>query len=362
MSMAHTEKIKDVHFMQFMFKPTYSCNLACKYCHVHKNRDASHGVITFELAKALFNWILQYCLSKGINRIDILWHGGEPLLTDHKLMLSILDYYNDIFKKNDIVCSSSMQTNLLLMNDNYVSIIKKYFNKTIGFSFDFKSKDRCYRNGADASSEIWQKALWTKEQGINVGAITQITKDNIDSIKDLYFLFRNAGISFKYSRIRNTDNYKDILTDESYIDAIIQLFNLWIKDETQLISISNFREYIQMLMTGNSLSCCYQKDCNILSFTNQGYIYFCDRSYGVGAVGDYRKSSVNDVEQAITKQIRSLDMQKPTCKKCIYNKICNGGCLVNRINGWYPHECNATKSILNYIGDYLKKQGYETVI
>lgn len=360
--MEHTEKTKDMHFMQFMFKPTYSCNLACQYCHVHQNRDENHGIISFELAKTLFDWILYFCLSKGINQVDILWHGGEPLLIGHKLMLRIIEYYTELFKLNHIVCSSSIQTNLLLMDESYVPLIKTYFNNTIGFSFDYKSQDRCYKNGEDASSDIWEKAIWTKKQGINLGAITQLTLNNICFIKDIYYMFRNEGISFKYSRIRSTDNYKTILEDKSYIDAVIQLFNLWIEDETQSITIANFREYIQMLITGKSLSCCYQKNCNILSFTNHGRIYFCDRSYDEGAVGDYCKSSINDVELAIAKWIKSLDIQTPSCKKCRYIKICNGGCVYNRINGWYSHECNATKSILGYIDDYLKSLGYETVI
>lgn len=362
MSMVHTERIEGVRFMQFMFKPTYSCNLACQYCHVHQKRDESHEIISLDMAKSLFDWILKYCKSKQINHIDILWHGGEPLLTGPKLMISILEYYVELFKKNNIVCTSSIQTNLLLINETFVSIIKKYFNNTIGFSFDYKSKDRCYKNGTDASSDIWEKAIWTKKQDINVGAITQLTNDNINHIKDLYLLFRNAGISFKFSRIRNTDNYNAVLQDESYIDAIIKLFNLWIKDESQLITISNFREFIQMLITGNSSSCCYQKECNILSLTNDGNIYFCDRSFDVGAVGDYRISSVNDVEQVIAKQIKSVDIQNTNCYECKYFKICNGGCLFNRINGWYPHECNTTKSILKHIGDFLKCQGYEIVI
>lgn len=362
MSMVPTERAENVGFMQFMFKPTYSCNLACQYCHVHKKRDESHEIISFEMAKSLFDWILKYCQSKKINHVDILWHGGEPLLTGPKLMTSILDYYNELFKNNNIVCSSSIQTNLLLINDSFVPIIKKYFNNTIGFSFDYKSNDRCYRNGADASSDIWGKAIWAKKQNINVGAITQLTNDNINYIKDIYFLFRNAGISFKYSRIRDTEKYNTDLQDVSYINALIQLFNLWIEDETQLITISNFREFIQMLITGNSTSCCYQNECNILSFTNEGYIYFCDRSFGVGAVGDYRKSSINDVEQAVAKQIRSLDVNNTNCFNCEYFKVCKGGCMFNRISGWYPHECNTTKSILKHIDDFLKSQGYETIV
>lgn len=360
--MAHTEKANNVQFMQFMFKPTYSCNLACKYCHVHQNRDKNRGIITYELAKMLFDWILNYCIAKGINHVDILWHGGEPLLTGHNLMLRVLEYYNELFKQNNIACSSSIQTNLLLMDETYVPIIKKYFNNTIGFSYDFRSKDRCYKNGEDASPDIWAKAVWTKQQGINVGAITQLTLENVYYINDMYYLFRDKGISFKYSRIRNTDNYHALLDDNSYVNAVIKLFNLWIEDETQLITISNFREYIQMLITGNPLSCCYQKYCNILSFTNNGKIYFCDRFYNVGAIGNYCKSRIEDVEQKIVQQIKSLDIYNPNCKECKYTKICNGGCLFNRVNGWYPHECETTKSILKYIDDYLKSQGYETVI
>ena len=360
--MGNTENGKGVRFMQFMFKPTYSCNLACQYCHVHQNRDELHGIISFELAKKLFDWILDFCLAKGINHVDILWHGGEPLLTGHKLMLIILEYYTELFKRNSIVCTSSIQTNLLLMDETYVPLIKKYFNNTIGFSFDYKSTERCYKNGEDASSDIWEKAVWTKNQSINVGAITQLTQENVYYINDIYYLFRNEGISFKYSRIRNTDNYNALLDDSSYVNAVIQLFNLWIEDEARLITISNFREYIQMLITGNSLSCCYQKDCNILSFTNNGKIFFCDRSNDLGAIGDYGKSSIEDVELTIAQQIKSLDKLNPNCKRCEYNMICNGGCLFNRIKGWYPHECETTKSILRYIDSYLKSQGYETVI
>lgn len=351
-----------IHFMQFMFKPTYACNLACKYCHVHHLRDTDSAIISLDMAKSLFNWILEYCISKRITHIDILWHGGEPLLVKPDLMYKIIRYYSQIFRNNGIVFSSSIQSNLLLLNSEYISIIKEFFDNTIGFSYDYKSNERCYTNGKDASCNIWEKALWAKSQGINLGAITQLNNDNINCIDELYYWFRDAGINFKYSRIRSTNNYCKRLQDDVYINSLKRLFDLWINDEPQKIIIQNFKEFIQMLITGQSSSCCYQKDCNILSFTNNGNIYFCDRFQQNGVVGVYTKNTIDDVIRNIYNNIKLYTKaENIKCNNCKYSHLCNGGCLFNKINKYQEEECYVTKSLLSHIEGLLLEQGYEVV-
>ena len=352
----------NARFSQFMFKPTYACNLACKYCHVHQLRDADSTIISFDMARSLFNWILEYCIKKKITHIDILWHGGEPLLVKPDLMYRIINYYLQIFKDNDIACTSSIQSNLLRLNSEYIPIIKEYFDNTIGFSYDYGSNERCYANGKDASRNIWDKALWAKSQGINLGAITQLNNDNINCIDALYYWFRDAGISFKYSRTRNTDNYCRELQDDVYINSLKRLFDLWINDDSQRITILNFREFIQMLVAGRSSSCCYQKDCNILSFTNRGEIFFCDRFQQMGTVGVYTKNTVDDVVRNIYSNIKSYaESKKIMCNDSKYDRLCNGGCLFSRINGFQEQECYVTKSLLTHIEKLLLGQGYEVV-
>lgn len=353
---------ENTRFMQFMFKPTYACNLACKYCHVYQLRDTDSAIISFDMAKSLFDWILDYCIKKRISHIDILWHGGEPLLVKPVLMYKIISYYLHIFRDNNIVCSSSIQSNLLLLSSEYIPIIKEYFDNTIGFSYDYRSDERCYANGKDASYSIWDKALWAKSQGINLGVITQLNNNNINHIDDLYHWFRNADMSFKYSRIRSTDRYSRELNDDVYINSLKRLFDLWINDDSQRINILNFRELIQMLITGKSSSCCYQNDCNILSFTNKGEIYFCDRFQEKGLVGVYTKNSVDDVVRNIYSNIKSyVETENVMCDSCKYSRLCNGGCLFNRISGYQKHECYVTKSLLTYIEEFLLKQGYDVI-
>lgn len=359
--MAHTEKIEKKRFMQFMFKPTLACNLACKYCHIHSSRDKDNCIISLNQAKEVFDWILAYCQSDGVNQVDILWHGGEPLLIKSDLMTDIIEYYTELFSRHNIAVSNSIQTNLLLFSDLHVPIIRKYFDNTVGFSFDCNSTDRCYRDGRDASADIWQKALQLKTLGVNLGAITQITKDNYSKIDEIYQQFKQSGISFKFSRIRETDIFKEYLHDDEYIEVVTKLFVRWVEDSPQTIIISNFVEYLNMLLAGRYSSCCFQKDCNILSFTSDGSIFFCDRSFPVGTVGNIHKDTPLQVKSNVIKSIKQGNTEPKECSECKYRQICNSGCLYNRISGWHRQECYSFFNIMEFISGYLENKGYNVI-
>lgn len=360
--MEPTGKNEKRRFMQFMFKPTLACNLACRYCHIHRDRDREHSIIDLDQAKKVFHWILDYCLSVGVNRTDILWHGGEPLLVKAPLMTEIIEYYTELFSRHDIAVTNTIQTNLLLFDDAYFPIIEKYFDNTIGFSFDFNATDRCYANGRNASADIWKKASQLKARGINLGAITQITKDNHQRIGELYQMFKQMGVNFKFSRIRETDIFHESLSDDDYVEAVTKLFIEWVEDSAQTIVISNFVEFIGMLLAGRYSSCCYQKDCNILSFTNDGSIFFCDRSFQGGAVGSIHRDTPAQVKANVLASIKKEAARSDECETCKYRQICNSGCLYNRISGWHKHECVSFYGILNFISDYLVKQGYNVIL
>ena len=351
---------REKRFMQFMFKPTYACNLACRYCHIHKMRETASKPITLFQADQLFQWIAGYARRHKVNTVDILWHGGEPLLIPSDDMCRIIMMYTDIFAQNGIKCTSSIQSNLLLLDPKKVGIIKRYFNATIGFSYDYHSSERCFPNGTNASKQIWDKALWAKEQGLNVGCITQITEDNVDEVENVYEHFRNNGIGFKFSRLRNTDKYISALSDEAYIESVKRLFDLWINDIPQKITISNFVEYIRMLIGVRSSSCCYQPQCNVLSFAGNGEITFCDRTDISNYLGNYLTDSFSMIDSRITTlRLRTRLEHNSKCKQCHYFSICNGGCPMNRLSGWDHHECSYTKSILQYISAYLLDHNYE---
>ena len=344
-----------------MFKPTYACNLKCKYCHVHEWRDAVPLSVSLDKVRLVFDWILNYCKEKNVDQVNILWHGGEPLLTGADKMQNIIEYYVNLFVNSGIDISSAIQTNLLLLNEEFLPIISRYFKNTVGFSFDYASSYRCYADGTDASKDIWAKVLWLKEKGIDLGCITQITDSNASKIDSVYEHFKSAGVNIKFSRIRATDTFSSNLSDEAYIKAVKRLFDLWVNDQPTSILISNFREYIKMLISGSGYSCVYQQECNLLSFTASGGIFYCDRAAFDSPVGNCLESSAADVDRNVLTRIKVPDRDVASCVNCRYYRVCHGGCLYNRMTGWNVHECRCFKEIMAHIEDYMINVGYDIV-
>ena len=350
---------------QFLFKPTYACNLACKYCYAQRLRDEERRIISDEEVHALFNWALKYSMENGINKAEIVWHGGEPLLPGADFMRRTLEWYTELFSRHGIRCLNRIQTNLLLINQDYIELIKKYFGGQIGFSFDFCSSDRCYSNGKNAEDDIWEKALWARDQGVKIGAICQISSGNASRISEMYAKFKNAKIPFNISRIcdvnQTTGLYHNSFTDDEYVSAVCELFDLWYYDSDQQIEIGTFKEYISMLLCNNSTCCCFRRECNLLVFGPHGDIYPCDKfGEDTQKLGNYftdEPAKIKESRLEFSKNIITRDPLASECSKCDFFKMCHGGCLFDRQTGWRKHECYTNRKIWAHIAKAIENDG-----
>ena len=349
---------------QFLFKPTYACNLACKYCYAQKLREHP-DIISDADAQKLFQWALEYSRRFGIDKAEILWHGGEPLLPGADFMRRTVEYYTGLFENAGIRCVSRIQTNLLLMSEDYLPLIRKYFGNQMGFSFDYSSTDRRYFDGTNAESDIWAKALWTKGQGVNIGAICQISAGNADKLREMYLQFKDADIPFNISRICDVEQsmglYHNEFSDEAYIMAVCRLFDLWFDDPSPGIEIGTFKEWIGMLLSNNSNCCCFRKECNLLVFGPHGDIYPCDKfSSETQKLGNYFVDTPDQIRKTrmeFSSGIVRNDRHAGECASCEFMKMCHGGCLFDRLSGWRIHECKTNKAIWTYIAGRLKEHG-----
>ena len=68
----------------FFLRVAASCNLDCDYCYVFKHRDLSWkympAVISDNTVYAFSSRLKEYCVNKNINEVNIIFHGGEPLV------------------------------------------------------------------------------------------------------------------------------------------------------------------------------------------------------------------------------------------------------------------------------------------
>ena len=349
---------------QFVLKPSLACNLACKYCYATQMRhDKKYALSLDEVLKAI-DWAVEFSQFYGIKEISFLWQGGEPLMVGPRFLDVACSHCSDICKKAEIKTYNILQSNLLLMDESFLPVVKSHFDYQIGFSYDYLSSTRVWKNGENAERAIWEKALCCKEQGLSIGAICQITKTNINYIFDLYKKFNDAGIHFKVSQIFPSQNIVSedavgIPAKESAV-AICKLFDIWFADKESNIEITNLKEMAAALLRGHSNECSRQKNCAelLLSILPGGRIMPCARfDNNSDVIGNFYQDSPKTVfENRLALMKDSFD-RLTECDVCRYKNLCFGGCYYNRLTGWHESECISNKIIFEHIERRLAEKG-----
>lgn len=348
-----------------IFKPTSCCNLKCRYCFSHLNRDKQRKMTKQEIYAAI-DWTISYIKYRDYKAVTWLWHGGEPMLIGVKLFSELTNYLISEFEKNNIKISLSIQTNLTLLSDEWLEILKKYYKNMVGISLDFMTHARCDAKGNFYEDKILKsiKKLQDSEIGCS-GVLTLVTPDNVKLVREMYDFYKKNGLSFQTSRYFPSTfplecEKEYILSDQEYSDFLIKLFDIWFNDPDPQIEILNLRELAVGLLTGTRNICVAQKSgCTqrIICIEAGGEIYNCGRydspEYLIGTVFD----SIQTISEKIS--MRSTYTLPAKCLKCKFFKICNGGCRYERdINGKFI-DCSVTLKILSHIENSLKASGCE---
>lgn len=140
----------DKYFNTLIVKFASPCNLNCTYCYEYNTGDDSWKkkpkFISAENAKILNYRVREYLIDSGLQKINIVSHGGEPLL----LGAQKLDEIFSMIKAGiEDKINFGMQTNAVLVNKDIIAVLKKH-NVKCGVSIDGNlqhNKFRIYHNG-----------------------------------------------------------------------------------------------------------------------------------------------------------------------------------------------------------------------
>lgn len=348
--------------LTIIFKPTYLCNLRCYYCYARNERDSVQLKMSIPEAIAAFNWISHYCSFAGIDHVNIIWHGGEPLLMGVNFYEEIISYAISKFKEYGIKLHNAIQTNATLITDDYIKLFKKYFDSKIGISLDYNSSYRVDIHGNNINKQLEYKLKILSNSNIQVGAICMISPENINNPIEMYKWFKQHNISFRANRMFPLSK-KDIarsITAEKYIDFICKLFDVMVNDKHPLI-VKTLEEYIQAFLTGKSRLCCLSGNCEdcFLAIAPDGGIFPCGRysnvSYRLGNIYSHPTDVLKAKRSIIFSSIFDESAKLLNCKKCTWQTICHTGCPHAQSTGWIYEECKQNKGIWNYLQSYFSK-------
>lgn len=112
--------------LSYIIAPTTACNLNCNYCFENGFRDPYK--IDSQTITGIVNFIVGESKKiKNTHAVKVTWFGGEPLLCYNE-MLSLGEQLKDLLTKSDIIFSSSIITNGILLTKEKVLTLKEKCN------------------------------------------------------------------------------------------------------------------------------------------------------------------------------------------------------------------------------------------
>lgn len=170
-----------------------SCNLACSYCYAGACSPDSAAVMSVEFAKELVDSVLR---TASGNRVEFIWHGGEPLLRG-------VEFYDQVFAyqkqagcgRMDVV--NAIQTNMTLLNQEWVDFLKAH-DIPLSTSIDGPSwihdRERKARDGGGSHETVVSKIRYAIENGIQVNTLTVVSEFSANFPKQIYQHLASLGV------------------------------------------------------------------------------------------------------------------------------------------------------------------------
>lgn len=346
-----------------LIKPSSSiCNMNCKYCFYcdesQKRQIESYG---FMDEKTLKNVIRKTVLQANIG-ISFAFQGGEPTLRGIDFYKKAMEYEKQ-YNKNHLIIHNSIQTNGLLINEEWCHFLKEN-QFLVGLSVDGTQKIhdslRKTKSGEGTFEKICDAAKLMKKHGVEFNILTVVTSEIADHVVDIYLEYKKRG--WKYQQYiacldplgEGHQKSEFALTPQKYGQFLINLFYLWNRDrkKSKHPYIRQFENWV-MLKNGYLAEACDQSGiCSIQNVVEaDGSVYPCD-FYVLDeyCLGNFNKNSLDEIDmqrQKIKFIEKSLQLDTK-CTECKYYKVCRGGCHRNR------DYCENTKRYENYFCNAYK--------
>jgi len=317
-----------------IIRPTISCNADCIYCSSYQPGSPSRQM-DISLVHEIYDKIQAYAKRARIKNICYLWHGGEPLLMGKKFYA---DVWSDLSDGDGIKINHLIQTNLLLVDQEWISLIKKH-DVGIGTSADPIENIRVFKNGNDQFGRWMENLLLVCKNNINVGLVFTVTSIHLDKINKLHNFFKNIqsvavdSIGIKVNPLYSAGKMSALemirlsLSPLDYGKFLADLWELWERDGRPY-PLSPFKEWLEP----EKLSCEFAGKCheNFLAVDHEGNAYNCARFADSSiAFGNILR---DDFDLILQHKSRSSLMDRKTilrsnnCRDCDIWSLCHGGC------------------------------------
>lgn len=341
--------------------PTMDCNMNCPYCYEENKKSYMNK----NIVEKIFLFVSERIQKKEIQKISVMWYGGEPLL-GLDIILNLSKNLINLSQKNNIEYSSRIITNGYLLNKETALILKNKCNIddvqiTLDGPKNIHNKNRFTNEKIGSFDEIIENIEDIKEI-LNVTIRINVDKKNYKEIPKLVdFLIENRkwgdflNLYFHPIFTEETNacnvNEKDCFSNKEFKifqnNIVTQLFN------------KKYLSIIKDLYPSKIDISCGSISKNSFVIDSEGFLYTCTTFVGLpeNSIGHIEKSL--EINKQYSKWLNyEFDEE---CKKCISFPICRGGCPSHNMSKSKQKHCNPRFSNLKnnlkmICSDFIEKE------
>ncbi|MBD0785925.1 anaerobic sulfatase maturase [Vibrio sp. Y2-5] len=383
----------DMYRFHAVSKPAASrCNLDCSYCfYLHKQTLLEQSVHANMSEEVLARYIQQYVEAHTGEEVVFTWQGGEPTLIGLEFYQKVVSYQAR-FKKPNQTILNDLQTNGILLNDEWCEFLKKH-NFLVGISIDgpkaLHDKHRVNRAGKSSFGKVMAAIERLKRHQIPFNALCVVNQDNGAHPLEVYRFLRDEVaanviqfipcvepsdftktapqtwrgeqlIQLGETNSRSSHILPAGLTDWSvgsvqWGEFLTTIWDEWFNQDFGQVFIDQFENVISQLFGFGVQKCVSAEFCGkAVAIEHNGDIYSCDHfvypQYRLGNIADTHIGDLvfSDKQKGFG---RSKTANLPSdCRQCFFLSLCFGECPKNR----FTKAANGEPG-LNYLCSGLKK-------
>jgi len=346
-----------------------SCNIDCIYCNEKSKQLHYNENLTIDYIKKIFEY--------SNDRVDILLHGGEPLIIGIEKIKNILELLK---KFSDKLGYIKIQTNGILLNEKYFELFFKEYSDLkidISISLDGDSYFNYLRvdyNNNDTTKQVEKVFLLAKKYNKKIGVLSVINKKHINNSEKFIsylFQFKENILFLKFNPLYSSRDELDKETNISpleYSMFLKEIYMYWIEKYVyNYFVIEPIISYIQAIKGVEKRKYCefqQNKPYKCFKFNTiypNGDIAPCDTlSINDFKIGNIFKENISDLKEQFfieNTNLKIIDELNAKCKICEIKDLCGGGCLAHRKmflgTSFYEEYCMHRKDMFDYISQEI---------
>ncbi len=339
------------------------CNLDCDYCY-YLEKDALYPGKKFNLSAfgmkedILEKFIRDYIVAQPQERVEFIWHGGEPTLLGREYFRRALELQKKYGEGKRI--TNVLQTNGTLIDDQWAEFLAEnhfFFFFSIDGPRKFHDYHRRFADGRGSWEKVVECARIFRKHGVEFNTMSVVNASNCKEPVAVYEFLKEIGSRYMQfspivERIALDENEDLSIVDNKYSgetalmrenvsaedwgNFLCRIFDRWVKTDVGYCYVNWFDNTLAAYVGQQPSLCSMAPYCGCsLAIEHNGDAFCCDHfvfpEYRLGNIFQQDIAEMVKSDKQLFFEQYKKDSLPNRCKLCAYLKACGGDCPKNRI-------------------------------